>query len=339
MSIGFPSCIPSCFRTFAAALALSTAAGIPADAVAQGAGAGPVAGAAGRPIRVVVPFAAGSYTDNVGRIVMPVVAERLGVPVIIDNRPGGNGVIGADAVAKSAPDGLTFLMGGASVNAVNPWIYKSLPYDPARDLVGVVGLGELPFMLLVNPAVPASTVPELVAHAKANPGKLAYGTPNSVTLVGMETLKRMAGVDILGVPYKSSPQAMGDLVGNQIQVIIADFATAMPHVRGGKAKLLAVTMSRRSTLLPDVPTVGETFRGYEIAAFNGIFTARGAPREAIVRFADAAQAALAVPSVRERLTGIGFDIGPQGPDTFGDYARSQMAMWGRLIREAGVPQE
>lgn len=293
-----------------------------------------------RPIRLVIPFAAGSYTDNVARIVMPHVAERIGAPIVIDNRPGGNGVIAADAVAKAAPDGLTLLMGGASVNAVNPGLFKALPYDPVRDLVPVVRLGELPFMLLAHPSVPAANVAELIAHAKAQPGKLAYGTPNSATLVGMETFKRLAAVDLLGVPYKSSPQAMTDLVGNQIQVIIADFATAMPQVRAGKARMLAVTMARRSSLLPDVPTVDETLkRGYDISAWNGVFAPRGAAREAMVRFADAAQAVLADPPVRERLIAIGFDVAPLGPDAFGEYVRAQISAWARLIKDAGVPQE
>jgi tripartite-type tricarboxylate transporter receptor subunit TctC len=295
--------------------------------------------AQGRAIRLVVPFAAGSYTDNVARIVSPPLGERLGAPIVVDNRPGGNGVIGADAVAKAVPDGRTFLMGGTSVNAVNPHVLKSLPYDPVRDLVPVVRLGNLPFMLVVNPAVPATTVPELIAYARANPGKLAYGTPNSTTLVGMETLKRMAGVEILSVPYKSSPQAMGDLAAGQLQVIIADFATAMPHVRSGKARLLAVTMARRSSLLPEVPSVDETLKGFDISAWNAIFAPYGTSHEAIVSFADAMQSVLGTREVRERLTGIGFDVSPLGGDAFIDYARSQIAAWGRLIREAAVQPE
>jgi tripartite-type tricarboxylate transporter receptor subunit TctC len=179
----------------------------------------------------------------------------------------------------------------------------------------------------------------MVAYAKANPGKLAYGTPNSATLVGMEAFKRMAGVDILSVPYKSSPQAMGDLAGGQLQVIIADFATAMPQVRSGKARLLAVTMARRSSLLPDVPAVDETLKGFDISAWNAIFAPRGTPREAIVGFADALQSALGSREVRDRLTGIGFDVSPLGPDAFGDYARSQIAAWAVLIRDAGVKPE
>ena len=254
-------------RTVIATLAvlLATALGT-FDVKAQPGGA--------KPIRVIVPFAAGSYTDNVLRIVAPALGEKLGATIVVENRPGANGLIGADAVAKSPPDGYTFLMGGTSVNAANPGLYKQLPYDPVKDLVPVARFGVLPFLLIVNPNVAAKTVPELIDHAKKNPGKLAYATPNSATLVGMETFKRAAGVDILSVPYKSSPQAMLDLVAGQVQVLIADFATAMPHVKAGNARVVAATMARRSTLLPDVPTVGEVLKGYDISAWNGAVRAR-----------------------------------------------------------------
>jgi tripartite-type tricarboxylate transporter receptor subunit TctC len=294
---------------------------------------------AGKPIRVIVPFAAGSYTDNVVRLVAPSLGEKLGATIVVDNRPGANGVIGADAVAKAAPDGTTFLMGGTSVNAANPSLYKSLPYDPVKDLVPVARFGVLPFLLVVNPTVPVKTVPELVDHARRNPGKLAYATPNSVTLVGMETFKRGAGVDILSVPYKSSPQAMLDLVGGQVQVVIADFATAMPHVRADKARVIAVTMARRSSLLPDVPAVAETIKGYDISAWNGLFAPAGTPRETLVRVHDALVQALASKELQDKLVAIGFDVAPMGPDQFGPYVREQIDTWGRLIRETGIKPE
>jgi len=292
-----------------------------------------------KPIRIVVPFAAGSYTDNVLRITLPGLSERLGTSLIVDNRPGANGVIAADVVAKAPPDGLTFLMGGASANAANPSLYKSLPYDPVKDLIPVVRFGLLPFVLVVNPSVPVKTVAELIDYAKRNPGKLAYATPNSATLVGMETFKRGAGVDILQVPYKSSPQAMLDLVGGQVQVLIADFATAMPHVRAGKARVVAATMARRTPLLPDVPVVAEVLKGYDISAWNGLFAPAGTPREAMLKVADAAMAVLATREMQEKLAGIGFEISPLGPDGFGPYVRDQIAGWAQIIRESGIKPE
>lgn len=290
-------------------------------------------------MRLVVPFAAGSYTDNVTRIIAPGLGQRLGHTIVIENRAGANGIIGADHVAKSAPDGLTVLVGGASVNTVNPNIYKSLPYDPVQDLLPVARIGLLPFVLVANNAVPAANVAELIAHIKKNPGKLAYGTPNATTLVGMETFKRGAGVDITGVSYKSSPQAVTDLIGGHIQVLIADFATAMPQVQAGKVKLLAVTMRKRSALLPDVPAVSETLKDFDISAWTGLLLPGKTPPAMAQRIYDALQATLAAPDVRDRLRGIGFDVQPLGPSEFGPFVRSEITTWSRLVKEAGIQPE
>lgn len=314
-----------------AALAVLTAAGA-FQAHAQ-------PGATRAPMRFIIPFAAGSYTDTVARIVSPGLSERLGRTIVIDNRPGANGIIGADLVAKATPDGSTLLVGGASVNVVNPGLYKSLPYDPVRDLVPVARIGVLPFMLVTHPGVPAASVSELIAYAKKNPGRLAYATPNSTTLVAMETFKRNAGVEILSVPYKSSPQAAADLIGGQVQVLIADFATAMPHVRAGKARLLAVTMVKRSALLPDVPAIGEVVKGFDVSAFTALFAPKGTPRETATRTFEALRAVLATRETQEKLAAIGFDIAPMGPESFAPYVHSQIGIWKKLIQAAGITPE
>ncbi|MDO9404620.1 MAG: tripartite tricarboxylate transporter substrate binding protein [Polaromonas sp.] len=290
-------------------------------------------------VRLIVPFAAGSYTDNVARIIAPGLGERLGQTVIIENKAGANGVIGADHVAKAAPDGQTFLVGGASVNTVNPGVYKSLPYDPVKDLAPVARFGILPFVLVVHPDVPARTTPELIAYAKKNPGKLAYGTPNSSTLVGMETFKRTAGIDITSVPYKASPQAMTDLVGNHVQVLMADFATAMPQVRAGKARLLGVTMKDRSPLLPDAAPMADSVRDFDLSAWTGLFAPGTTPPAAVKRVSDALLATLATKETQERLGAIGFDVKPMPSDVFAPYVRSEIQTWTRLIREAGIQPE
>jgi len=290
-------------------------------------------------VKFIVPFAAGSYTDNVARIIMPGIAERLGQPVIIENKPGANGIIGADFVAKAAPDGLTVLVGGASVNVVNPNVYKTLPYDPVRDLLPAARMGLLPFMLVVNPSVPVNNVAELIAYAKKNPGKLSYGTPNAATLVGMETFKRGAGVDITSVPYKASPQAMMDLVGNQIQVIISDFAVIMPQVKAGKARALAVTMPKRSALLPDVPALADTVKGFDISAWTGLLLPGKTPIAVANRLYEAMRATLALPEIKEKLASIGFDIQPMGPEEFGPYLRDDIKRWNTLVKEAGIQPE
>ncbi len=290
-------------------------------------------------VRWIVPFAAGSYTDNVARIIAPGIAERLGQTIVIDNRAGANGTIGADFVAKAAPDGLTVLVGGASVNVVNPNVYKSLPYDPVRDLLPAARIGLLPFILIVNPSVPANTAAELVAYAKSNPGKLSYGTPNTATLVGMETFKRGAGIDIVSVPYKSSPQAIADLVGNHVQVAIADFAISMPQVKAGKARVLAVTMPKRSSLLPDVPPLADTVPNFDVSAWTGLFLPGKTPPALATKLYEAMRATLATPEVRDKLVSIGFDVQPLGPDEFGVYLRNEIKTWSVLVKEAGIQPE
>ena len=292
-----------------------------------------------RPLRIIVPFAAGSLTDTVMRIVTPALSEKLAMTIVIENRPGANGIIGTDVVAKSPPDGYTYLMGGAGINAQAPSLYKSLPYDQMKDFVPVVRFGMLPFLLVVNPKVPVESVTELIEYAKKNPGKLAYATPNTATLVGMGTFKRRAGVDVLAVPYKSSPQTMIDLVSGQVQLLIADFATAMPHVKAGNARVIAVTMSRRSSLLPNVPTIGEVLNGYDNTAWLGLFAPTGTPPEMLTRISNALISVLATREMHEMLSRVGFDIAPMGPEVFGPYVNEQISTWGRLILESGIKPE
>jgi len=287
-------------------------------------------------VRLVVPFAAGSYTDNVARLIAPGMAQQLGKNVIVENRAGANGIIGADFVARAKPDGLTLLVGGASVNTINPSVYKNLPFDPEQDLVPLARIGILPFMLLVQPKLPIHSVSELIKYAKDNPDKLAYGTPNTATLVGTETLKQKAGIKMLSVPYKSSPQAITDLSGNQIQVLIADFATAMPQVKAGKARLLAVTMKRPSPLLPETPSISETVPDYDLSAWTGLLAPGKTPKEVLQPIYDALHTTLSDPALQGKFKSIGFDIAPMGPDEFGPYIRDEIKNWDVLARQAGI---
>lgn len=291
-------------------------------------------------MRLVVPFAAGSYTDTVARLIAPSLSQRLRRPVIIENRGGANGIIGAEFVARrAAPDGQTLLVGGASVNTINPSVYRSLPYDPEADLLPVARLGLLPFLLLVNASLPVTSVAELIRHARANPGRLAYGTPNAATLVGSETLKRSAGIDMLGVSYTSSPQAANDLASNQIQVLIADLATANPLLQGGRVRALAVTMRERSAILPDLPTVAETVPGFDVSAWTGLFAPGRTPPEAIRPTFEAVRAALAEPDLQTRYKAIGFDVALMGPDAFGPYIRAEIERWRGVVRDSGIPPQ
>jgi tripartite-type tricarboxylate transporter receptor subunit TctC len=291
-------------------------------------------------VHLIVPFAAGSYTDTVARLVAPGLSQRLGKTVIVENRSGANGIVGAEFVARhAAPDGLTFLVGGASVNTINPSVYKTLPYDPEADLRPVARIGVLPFLLLVNNALPVHSVAELIQYAKANPGKLAYGTPNAATLVGSELFKRSAGIDLLSVPYRSSPQAMIDLAGNQIQVLFADLATALPMVSSGKVRLLAVTMKDRSAALPDTPPISDTVPGFDLSAWTGLLAPGKTPPEVVKPVYDALRDALTDPDSQAKFKTIGFDVRPLGPDEFGPYIHNEIAKWRAVVRDAGIQQQ
>lgn len=290
-----------------------------------------------QPVTLVVPFAAGSGTDGVARTVGQKLAERLGQPVVVDNRPGANAQVAAQFVAKAKPDGYTLFMTTNTSHSANPALYKDLRYDPVKDFTPIARVGELPFALAVHPSVPAQSLAELIAHAKANPGKLAYATPNSTSLVAMETIKRIAGIDIAQIPYKSSPQAMTDLVGGQVQVYVADLGSGMAMLKSDKIRTLAITTARESQILPGVPPVGATVKGFDLTSWNGIFGPAGLPPPVVERIHTALQAVLADPDTQERLHQLGFEVWPsKTPEEFTRYVADQLAHWGQLIRQSGV---
>jgi tripartite-type tricarboxylate transporter receptor subunit TctC len=293
-----------------------------------------------QPLTLVVPFAAGSGTDAVARTVGQRLAEKLGQPVLIDNKPGANAQVAAQYVAKAKPDGLTLFMTTNTSHSANPALYKELRYDPIKDFTPIARVGELPFALAVHPAVPAKTLAELIAYAKANPGKLSYATPNSTSLVAMETIKRIAGIDIAQIPYKSSPQAMTDLVGGQVQVYVADLGSGMAMLKTDKIRTLALTTARESQILPGVPPVGATVKGFDLTSWNGIFGPAGLPKPAVDRVNAALQQVLAEPDTQDKLRQLGFEVWPsKTPEEFTQYVADQLAHWGQLIRQAGVKPE
>ncbi|PZP95552.1 MAG: ABC transporter substrate-binding protein [Variovorax paradoxus] len=293
-----------------------------------------------QPLTLVVPFAAGSGTDAVARTVGQRLAEKLGQPVLIDNKPGANAQVAAQYVAKAKPDGLTLFMTTNTSHSANPALYKELRYDPIKDFTPIARVGELPFALAVHPAVPAKTLAEFIAYAKANPGKLSYATPNSTSLVAMETIKRIAGVDIAQIPYKSSPQAMTDLVGGQVQVYVADLGSGMAMLKTDKIRALAITTARESQILPGVPPVGATVKGFDLTSWNGIFGPAGLPKPAVDRVNAALQQVLAEPDTQDKLRQLGFEVWPsKTPEEFTQYVADQLAHWGQLIRQAGVKPE
>ncbi|HSQ03416.1 MAG TPA: tripartite tricarboxylate transporter substrate binding protein [Burkholderiales bacterium] len=292
-----------------------------------------------KPVRVVVPFAPGSGTDGVARIVFQALGERMNAQFVVDNRAGANAIIGAEFVAKSAADGYTLFMTTNTSHSANPSLYKKLPYDPVRDFTPITFTGTLPFMVVSHPSLPARNMAELIAYAKAHPGKLAYATANSTSLVTGESIKAMARIDMTAVPYKSNPNAISDVIGGQIPLMVVDFVTGIPHVRSGKMKVLAVTTSKRSGFLPEVPAMGETLAGFDLTSWNGTMGPAGLGRDIVVRLNTELQQVLARQEIKDKLANIGFEVAPMGPEAFGDYIRQQVAYWGKMIKAAGIQPE
>jgi len=292
-----------------------------------------------RPIRLVVPFAAGSATDSMARILAQELGQRLGQNVVVDDRPGAFGQIAAVFVAKSKPDGYTIFVTTNTTHSANPHLYKALPYDPMKDFEPVARTAMLPFMLVVNPNLPVKSTAELISHARAHRGELSYAFASSTSLVAAESLNVQAGIAMTGVMYKASPQAMLDVVSGEVPVMMADFATAMPHVTTGKVRVLGVATARRSTLVPGVPPIAETVKGFDVTSWNGVFVPAGTPKPIVDCLARETLSALASKDVIDKLATIGFEVDTQGPDDFSRYLRDQLDYWGRLIREAGIKPE
>jgi tripartite-type tricarboxylate transporter receptor subunit TctC len=292
-----------------------------------------------RPIRLVVPFAAGSATDSAGRLFAQALGERLGQAVVVENKAGANGQIAAIAVAGSAPDGYTLFMTTNSTHSANPHLVRNLGYDPVRDFVPIARVGMLPFMLVVHPGLPAQTTAEFLAYAKARPGELSYGTASTASMVGAETLNAMAGLKLEKVGYKSSPQAILDLAAGRLQVMVSDFTTAMPHVRSGKLRVLAVTTATRSALLPEVPAIAESLPGFDMTSWNGIFAPAHTPPDIVARVEKESLRVLADRELQSRFAMIGFEIAPLDAAGLDRYVKGEIAHWGKLVRAANIQPE
>ena len=292
------------------------------------------------PITLIVPFAAGSGTDAVARIVGQKLGERLKQPVVVDNKPGASAQIGAQAAAKAKPDGYTLFMTTNTSHSANPSLFQKLPYDPIADFTPIARVGELPFALVVNNDLPVKSMPEFIAHARANPNKLSYATPNSTSLVASETLKRIAGLDIVGVPYKSSPQAMTDVVTGAVQVYVTDLGSGMAMIKAGRVRTLAVTTAKPSPLLPGVPPLAEAVPGFDLTSWNGVFGPAGLTPAIVERLNSELQAVMADREVQDRLLQLGFQPWPsRTPQEFAQYVAEQLRHWSALIKQAGIKPE
>jgi tripartite-type tricarboxylate transporter receptor subunit TctC len=290
------------------------------------------------PIKAVVPFAPGSATDQIGRAFAAEMSKTLGQTIVVDNKPGVNGMLGADAVAKSAPDGYTILIGTNSTNAALKFLMKQLPYDQETAFTPVGFMGSVPLIVGVNNDVPAKTLKEFVDMAKAKPGQVTFASASTSQLLSSEMLASMSGIKMTNVPYKSGPAAMTDLIGGQVNMFTADFAVMLPQVKGGKVRGLAVTSSKRSAAIPELPTVNEALglKDYELIAYFAVFAPAGTPPDVVARLNAAVNAAANSKEVQEKFANIGFAVDPGTPAALAERNKLETVKWGKAIRDAKI---
>ncbi|MGE5522180.1 MAG: Bug family tripartite tricarboxylate transporter substrate binding protein [Rhodospirillaceae bacterium] len=294
-----------------------------------------------KPIRLIVPLTAGGPTDIAARIVAVPLSEALSQQVIVDNRPGAGGNIGADLAAKSPPDGYTLFMGTSGPLAINSSLYTSLPYNPIKDFAPIIQTASAPFVVILNPAVPAHNMKELIALAKAKPGQLNYGSvPGSASHLSTELFKLMAGINVVHIPYKGAAPATTDVIAGQIQMSFASTPGAVPMVKAGKVKPLAVTSAKRIAKLPDVPTVAESaLPGYEASVWYGVVAPSGTPRDIIQRLNKEIARIVADPAHRERMLAADFEPTTSTPDQFAAFIKSETAKWAKVVKASGARGE
>src|SRR4249920_1934336 len=293
-----------------------------------------------RPLRWIVGFPPGGGADIVSRIMAPWLSERLGQPVVVENKPGASSNISIQAVVNSPPDGYTLLFVPASA-AVNVTLFETLPFNLLRDIAPVSGLIDFPLVMVANPSLPAKTIADLVAHAKANPGKISiasFGTGSTSHVAG-ELFKMMTGTNMIHVPYRGGAPMVADLIGGQVQVAFDVLTGSLAHVRSGSLRALGMAGKHRSDALPQVPTIGETVAGYEANSWCGVGVPRGTPAEIIERLNREINAGLANPTVRARLADVATTPIVFSPDAFGAYMASEVEKWGKVVRLSGIRPE
>jgi tripartite-type tricarboxylate transporter receptor subunit TctC len=291
-----------------------------------------------KPIKAIVPFAAGSATDQIGRAFAAKMSETLGQTIVVENKAGVNGMLGADAVAKAAPDGYTILIGTNSTNAALKSLMKKLPYDQDTAFAPLGYMGSVPLIVAVNNDVPAKTLREFVDLAKAKPTFVTFASASTSQLVSSEMLAGMAGIQMTNVPYKSGPAAMTDLIGGQVMMFSADFAVMLPQVKGGKIRGLAVTSAKRSPAVPELPSVNEALglKDYELIAYFAMFAPAGTSPEIITKLNQTINAAAQSKEIQEKFAAIGFAVEPGTPEALAQRSRLETAKWAKAIREAKI---
>jgi tripartite-type tricarboxylate transporter receptor subunit TctC len=293
-----------------------------------------------KPIRLVVPLPAGSATDNVARILAPTVSQALGQPIIIDNKAGADGSIAAQEVMRAAPDGYTLLLATNSPFSAVPAMKKVPPYDVMNDFTPITDVGRFTLFLVVNSDLPVKTLPELIAYAKKNPGKLNYGSGNTAGIVSFAQIIALSGIDVVHVPYKGEPAAMTDLLGGRVQMMFANLATAMPHIQSGRIRALAPTLPRRAPQLPDVPTIAEGgLTQFNIVSWAGLFGPAKMPRDIVMRLNREFGLALRNPENIAALQKQGFPLTSSTPEELAALVKDQLDSYTRILRAAGVQPE
>jgi tripartite-type tricarboxylate transporter receptor subunit TctC len=292
-----------------------------------------------RNITLVLPFAAGSGTDTTTRLISKELGIALGTNMVIDNKAGANGSIAASYVARSAPDGYTLFVTTNTTHSANPYLLKTMSYDPVKDFTPIARTGDLPFMLVINPEIPANSVAELIALAKKDPGKLSYASGSSSAIVSGATFARLAGIDLLHVPYKSSPPALTDVIAGRVSMMFVDVPTGLPHVNGKVLKALAVTTKHRSALLPELPTMDDTVKGFDITSWQGYLGPANMPKEIVTRLNAEIRKIVERPDIKSQLAERGMEAFSGTPEEFDAFLKEQLVLWEKLIADAGIEKQ
>jgi tripartite-type tricarboxylate transporter receptor subunit TctC len=292
-----------------------------------------------RNITLVLPFAAGSGTDTTTRIIAKELGTALGVGTVIDNRAGANGSIAASYVARSPADGYTLFVTTNTTHSANPYLLKTMSYDPMKDFTPIARTGDLPFMLVINPEIPANSVAELIALAKKEPGKYSYASGSSSAIVSGATFARLAGIDLLHVPYKSSPPALTDVIAGRVSMMFIDVLTGLPHVKGKALKVLAVTTKQKSALLPELPTMDETVKGFDITSWQGYFGPANLPKDMVTKLNAEIRKIVERPEIKEQLAERGMEAFSSTPEEFEKFLKDQLVLWEKLITDAGIEKQ
>jgi tripartite-type tricarboxylate transporter receptor subunit TctC len=294
-----------------------------------------------KPIRLIVPAAPGGASDLLARTIGPALNAAWGQPVIVDNRGGAGGTIATNVVAKARPDGHTLLMGNIGGLVIAGGIYPNLPYDAQRDFAPVSNLVNQPIILVAHPSLPASTVPELIAYAKARPGQVVYASVGigSAMHLGGELLQRKTGIKLVHVPYKGGGPAVVDLVGGHVPLLFVGLAPALPHIRAERLKAIATAGSRRAAVLPNVPTIGESVKGYSVDYWSGVLAPAGTPPSIVAKLNDVIVRHVQSPEIHKRLEDAGFEVLATKPERFAATIREELNRWGAVVRTAGIKPE